>query len=111
MKLICVLEAADADELQVQQKYIEDRGFKTSLIIDEGRTEIDPFTPTALGVEVLNKNNPHVAATFGEFRLFSDPRDVQLAAYEKHLRDNADPAQAADLNKMQRTFDKLWWLM
>lgn len=67
-----VLEAQDADDLIVKQKYIEDRGFATKLIIDEGRTEIDPFTPTALGVEILDKDHPHVAATFSSFKLYKD---------------------------------------
>jgi PTH2 family peptidyl-tRNA hydrolase len=59
-----------ADDLLVAQKYIEARGFKTSLIIDEGRTEIAPMTPTALGVQIVDKASQHVRDTFSGFRLF-----------------------------------------
>ncbi len=68
-----VLEAKDAEELKTVQHYLRDRGFDSCLIIDEGRTEIDPFTPTALGVCIVDKDNAHVAATFGTFRLYKDP--------------------------------------
>ncbi len=67
-----VLEAADAEALRVAKEYIEARGFKTSLIIDEGRTELAPLTPTALGCEIVNKDDPHVSATFGVFDLYTD---------------------------------------
>lgn len=59
-------------DLATAQKYIESRGFKTALIIDEGRTEIDPLTPTALGVEIVDKDSPHVAATFSVFKLYKE---------------------------------------
>jgi peptidyl-tRNA hydrolase len=62
-----VLEAAD---LQVAERYIRDRGFKTALIIDEGRTEVEPLTPTAVGVEILDKDMPHVRETFSVFKLY-----------------------------------------
>lgn len=67
-----VMEAQSATQLLVIQRYIEDRGFATKLIIDEGRTEIEPFQATALGVEIVDKDDPHVAATFGSFRLYQD---------------------------------------
>lgn len=52
--------------------YLDARGFRNALIIDEGRTEIDPFTPTAIGCAIVDKDNPHVQATFGEFKLYSN---------------------------------------
>lgn len=58
------------DDLRTAQEYIEARGFKTCLIIDEGRTEIDPLTRTALGVEIVDKDSGHVSDTFGIFRLY-----------------------------------------
>jgi peptidyl-tRNA hydrolase len=69
-----VLEAPSAEFLLYAERYINDRGFKTALIIDEGRTEIDKLLPTALGVEVLDKDNSHVAATFSVFDLYKDKR-------------------------------------
>jgi peptidyl-tRNA hydrolase len=67
-----VLSAKNSFDLKLIQNYLEARGFKTSLIIDEGRTEIEPFTPTALAVEIVDKNNPHVAATFSTMSLYKD---------------------------------------
>jgi peptidyl-tRNA hydrolase len=67
-----VMLAEDDVHLLVIQKYIEERGFSTKLIIDEGRTEIRPHSPTALGVEVVDRDDPHVAATFEEFKLYKE---------------------------------------
>lgn len=67
-----VMLAEDDVHLLTIQKYIEERGFKTKLIIDEGRTEIRPHSVTALGVEVLDRDDPHVSATFESFKLYKD---------------------------------------
>jgi PTH2 family peptidyl-tRNA hydrolase len=67
-----VLQAKDAHELQTMRDYIHLRGFGSVKIIDEGRTEVDPFTFTALGCCIVDKDNAHVAATFGEFSLYRD---------------------------------------
>lgn len=69
-----VLLAEDSHQLHTIDRYLRDREFKTTLIIDEGRTEIEKFSPTALGVEVVDKDDPHVAASFGEFKLYRDKR-------------------------------------
>lgn len=77
MKL--VMEARDSAHLRDTERYLNDRGFKTTLIIDEGHTEVAPITPTALGVELVDKDDPHTAATFESFRLYKDqpaPPDV-----------------------------------
>lgn len=70
-----VLSARDAADLVIKQVYLDERGFKTYLIVDEGRTELDPFTPTALAVELVDKDNPHVQATFSSFSLYRDPSE------------------------------------
>lgn len=67
-----VFQAKNEHQLLKAQRYIEDRGFKTFLIIDEGRTEIEPHTATALGVEIVDKADRHVAATFGSFQTYRD---------------------------------------
>ena len=69
-----VLKADDGEQLTTVERYLNDRGFKTSLIIDEGRTEIPAFSKTALGVEIVDKSDAHTAATFGEFELY--PNDT-----------------------------------
>lgn len=74
-----VLEADDETHLLVIQKYIEARGFCTRLIIDEGHTEVRPHTATALGVELVDKDDEHTAATFGSFKLYKDePKEMYV---------------------------------
>lgn len=63
-----VMDGGDAVSLFTIQEYLEERKFRTKLIIDEGRTEISPMTPTALGVEIVDKDESHTAATFESFR-------------------------------------------
>src|SRR5688500_3482140 len=72
MKLI--MEARDEAQLHTIERYLNDRGFKTTLIIDEGRTEIAPLSATALGVELVDKDDPHTEATFSSFKLYKDPK-------------------------------------
>jgi PTH2 family peptidyl-tRNA hydrolase len=62
----------EADDLMVAEKYLMARGFEPALIIDEGRTEVAQFTPTALGLPVLDKDNIHVRETFSTFKLYND---------------------------------------
>lgn len=71
MKL--VMQCRDADHLRDTERYLADRGFQSVLILDEGHTEVDPITPTALGVEIVDKDQPHVSKTFGTFDLYRDP--------------------------------------
>lgn len=69
-----VMEADSEEQLRTIQHYLEERDFRTKLIIDEGHTEVTPLTVTALGVEVVDKDNEHVAATFSTFKLYQDKR-------------------------------------
>jgi peptidyl-tRNA hydrolase len=64
-----VLSARDTEHLFAIDRYLQDRGFKTVMIIDEGRTEIPSHTPTALGVQIVDKDDEHVKATFSTFDL------------------------------------------
>lgn len=67
-----VLEARDAEHMTTIERYLNDRGFKTALIIDEGRTEIAPHSITALGVEIVDKSDEHTKETFGDFVSFKE---------------------------------------
>lgn len=67
-----VMEAKDTQDLMVKAKYIKDRGFKTFMVIDEGMTEVEPHTPTAFGVEIVDKDVKHVTDTFSSFSLYKD---------------------------------------
>lgn len=73
-----VMEARDEQHLKTIQKYLTDRGFRTELIIDEGMTEIDAHQATALGVQIVDRGDPHVEATFSTFRLYRDTVRVTL---------------------------------
>lgn len=67
-----VMQARDTEHLLSIERYLNDRGFATYLIIDEGRTEIPPFTPTVLGVEIVDKSDPHTLASFESFETYKD---------------------------------------
>ena len=71
-----VMEARDGNHLKDIQKYLGDRGVRSTLIIDEGRTEIAPHTPTALGIEIVDKNES--GPIFQEFSLFKDKIKVSV---------------------------------
>lgn len=71
MKL--VMECRDVDHMRDSITYIRERGFACVPIIDEGHTEVDPITFTAFGVQIVDKDDAHVAATFSSFKLYKDP--------------------------------------
>jgi len=73
-----VFEAENEQALYTIKTYIEERGFSTKLIIDEGLTEISPHQVTALGIELVDRNIQHVKDTFGSFRLYNDIVKVSL---------------------------------
>lgn len=73
-----VMQARDTEHLNNIQKYVEDRGFKTFPIIDEGLTEIPRHSFVALGVEIVNKADEHTKATFECFELYRSKIKVNL---------------------------------
>jgi len=48
------------------------------MIIDEGRTEVAPHSPTALGFPILDKADRDVAHTFADLRTYRDKVKVTL---------------------------------
>lgn len=75
-----VMEARDNEHIMFIERYLNERGFRTALILDEGHTEIDPIQPTALGVALVDRDDPHTEATFSSFKLYRDKRPSQLVA-------------------------------
>lgn len=67
-----VLEARDAEHLLASERYLNERGIRTVLIIDEGRTEVPPLTPTALGIELLDKADPDVVFSMSTFKTYKE---------------------------------------
>jgi peptidyl-tRNA hydrolase len=85
-----VMEARDSEHLLYIDRYLRDRGFRTVLIVDEGHTEIEPIQPTALGVALVDKDDPHTDATFSSFNLYQeDPPQVLV------FEGNPTPAELA----------------
>lgn len=73
-----ILEAKNEKNLKNIKQYLADRKFKSFLMVDEGMTEIDPIVSTALAVEIVDRNDDHVYATFSSFKLYSDRIRVVL---------------------------------
>ena len=71
-----IMEARDAEHIKTIERYLNERGIKTFIIIDEGRTEIKAHQITALGVEVVDKNK--VGEIFQEFSLFKPSLSVNI---------------------------------
>lgn len=96
-----VLEVEDGAALQIARQYIEDRGFKTALIIDEGRTEIEPMSVTALGCEIVDKDWPHARETFSAFKLYCDaprPGSALIVEVPRRMR----PEEVKKLRALSR---------
>jgi peptidyl-tRNA hydrolase len=73
-----VMQARNEQHLTTIQQYLEDRGFHSVRIVDEGMTEIDAHQITALGVEIVDKEDSHTEATFSTFELYRDRYRVVL---------------------------------
>jgi peptidyl-tRNA hydrolase len=69
-----VMLAEDEQHLFTIERYLNERGFHTELVIDEGRTEIRPHSATAMTVEIVDKDDPEVLAAFGDFKVYPDNR-------------------------------------
>lgn len=71
-KTIIVLEARDESHIRNIETYLQQRGFSSNMIVDEGVNEIDPHTITALSTQILDKNDENVSLTFSSFSLYKD---------------------------------------
>lgn len=69
-----VMLAEDSEHLHTIERYLRERGYKTYLVIDEGRTEIARHSPTAMAVELVDKDEERVQQHFGEFRTYKEKK-------------------------------------
>lgn len=69
-----VLEARDTEHLLNAERYLRDKGFNTYLVVDEGRTEIQPHTPTCFAVGPVDKLDPVVVSSFEDFKTYREPK-------------------------------------
>jgi PTH2 family peptidyl-tRNA hydrolase len=100
-----VMEARDSEHLRDIERYLNDRRFRTALIIDEGHTEIDPIVPTALGVALVDKDDPHTEATFSSFSLYKEPRPVEARIdFSAPLRPFSDQEIAQMRQELRRVY-------
>jgi PTH2 family peptidyl-tRNA hydrolase len=69
-----VLEARDTEHLLMVERFVKERGIETVLVIDEGRTEIAPHSPTALATVVVDKDDPNVQHAFADLRTYREDK-------------------------------------
>ncbi len=69
-----IMLAEDTENLFCIERYLKDRGYKTYLVIDEGRTEISAHSPTAMAVELVDKDDERVQQHFGDFRTYKEKK-------------------------------------
>jgi PTH2 family peptidyl-tRNA hydrolase len=73
-----VLEVTDTAHLVAFREFAKSRGINSWLVIDEGRTEVAPHSPTALGFPILDKADRDVAHTFADLKTYRDTIKVTL---------------------------------
>lgn len=71
---VIVLEAKDPEHLNNIAKYMEQWDIPGHLYIDEGLTEVNPMTPTALATGVVTEDKFWM---FDQFKLFGSVGDAQ----------------------------------
>lgn len=62
---LIVLEGQDGEHLFWISEYLRSRNIKCHRVVDEGVNEVRPFSLTALGVEILDKDSPEAAYLSG----------------------------------------------
>lgn len=80
-----VMLAENDVHLLTIKHYLEARGFESTLIIDEGRTEIKPHSMTALGVQLVDRDDPHTAATFESFKTYREVKPPKQKPWWRYL--------------------------
>lgn len=77
-KAVIVLSGHDEAYLKTAQEYLEQRKIHTIPIIDEGITEVDPLSWTALTSQILDKDSDDIKAAFSVFHSYRDTVKVTL---------------------------------
>lgn len=71
-----VMEARDAEHIKTIERYLMERNINSWIVIDEGHTEIPKHSVTALGVEVVDKEE--LGPIFAEFKLFKPEFTIKV---------------------------------
>lgn len=69
-----VMKCNDSTQMHTTERYLKDRGFKTYMVIDEGHTEDTWLVPTAMSVELVDKDDERTASIFETFRMYKDKK-------------------------------------
>jgi peptidyl-tRNA hydrolase len=67
-----VLLGKNESHMRNAYDYVTDRDIAAAKIIDEGRTEIESLSLTAIGCELVDKHDPHIAGIFEAFELYKE---------------------------------------
>lgn len=73
---VIVLEVEDTEHLSNVAKYLDQWNIPNHLYIDEGITEVNPMTPTALATGVLTEDQFWMFEQFKLFGLIGDAQDI-----------------------------------
>lgn len=69
-----VMKANDSTQMFTIKHYIEERGFHCYLVVDEGHTEETWMVPTAMSVELVDKDDERTTEVFSNFRMYKEKR-------------------------------------
>lgn len=67
-----VMKCNDATQMFTTERYLQDRGFKTYIVVDEGHTEDTWMVPTAMSVELVDKDDERTTEVFSNFRMYKE---------------------------------------
>lgn len=75
-----IMKADDSTQMHTINHYIRARGFRAYLVVDEGHTEDTWMVPTALAVELVDKDDERTVEVFSNFRMYREPRPKSVEA-------------------------------
>lgn len=67
-----VMKADDSQMMFTIKHYLEERLFSCYLVVDEGHTEDTYMVPTAMAVELVDKDDERIASIFSNFRMYRE---------------------------------------
>lgn len=76
-----IMKADDSQMMFTIKHYLEERDFECYLVVDEGHTEDTYMVPTAMAVQLVDKDDERITSIFSNFRMYreksSDPPEPQ----------------------------------
>lgn len=93
-----VMKASDSIQMFTIMHYLESRHFKCYLVVDEGHTEDTYLVPTAMAVELVDKDDERTASIFNTFRMYKDkpkPPEDRSSRLERIRKDLGRRRRAA----------------